>query len=50
MYDLIDINFDARRAEIQYRTSKLAGNRKVRLADRRWWVRTATTPAATTTN
>jgi hypothetical protein len=50
MHDLTDLNIDARRAEMDYRTAKLAGAGRVRLAHRRWWQRSATTTASSTTN
>jgi len=50
MYHLTDLTFDAHRAEMQYRTSKLTEARRVRLAHRRWWQRSAVLAAHSTTN
>lgn len=51
MYHLTDLTFDAHRAEMQYRTAKLAGMRRIRMAPQRhWWQRTAVMAAHSTTN
>lgn len=50
MYHLTDITLDAHRAEMQYRTAKLAESRRIRMAQRHWWQRTAVLAPHSTTN
>ena len=50
MYHLTDLTFDAHRAEMQYRTAKLADIRRARSAQRHWWQRSAGTGTSSATH